>query len=487
MGVVPNGDFTVTRALTRPGGAATDRNLSFAFADGRIQAVGSAECAPTTDELALPALVNAHDHGLGLANLALGAGDDPLEVWRVGLYVRPVADTYANAAVAFGRQALSGIGTIVHLHLGGARGEAFLDQVRAVCRAAHDVGIRLVFVYPLHDRNWLTYGDDDALLDAYPAALRGWLRERLMREVPPIDETVRTIEAVASICAEAGVVFQLGPNGPQWCSDPLMRRIADMSAANGWRVHMHLFETRAQRAWADRTHSEGLLPYLDSIGLLSPRLTVAHGVWLRPPEIALLAERDATVVVNAVSNLRLRSGRASIMAFVRANLRFALGLDSFSLDDDVDGLRDMRVAYLLNAHAMIEEPLDPVRLFEGALAAGYFSATGEAGYGTLSAGAPADIVTLDMDRLAGDRLEGTVSEEDLFLTRARASHVSRLVVAGQMVVHDGKLVGIDIEGLTRGLVEEARKGAPDIKMREHMESHKAGLRVHMGATARTIV
>lgn len=479
--------FTVARALAHPGQGEAVRNLSLAFGGGRIVAVGAAASAPATDELALPALVNAHDHGLGLANLALGANDDPLEVWRVGLYGRPAADTYANAAVAFGRQALSGIGTVVHLHLGGARGEVFLEQVRGVCRAACDVGIRLAFVHPLHDRNWLSYGDDEALLAAYPEALRGWLRQRLVREVPPLDETVRTIEAAAAICADAGVVFQLGPNGPQWCSDPLMRRIAEMSAANGWRVHMHLFETRAQRAWAERTHAAGLLPHLDSLGLLSERLTVAHGVWLRPPEMALLAERGATVVVNAVSNLRLRSGRAPVMAFEQAGLRFALGLDSFSLDDDVDGLRDMRVAYLLNAHAMVERPLDPARLFAAAFGAGYLSATGEGGYGALSPGAPADIVTLDMDRLAGDRLEGTVPEEALFLTRARAAHVARLIVAGRTVVQGGRLTGIDIDALTQALVAEARKAAPDAGMRAHMDDHKAGLRAHMGAAARTVI
>jgi len=75
---------------------------------------------------------------------------------------------------------------------------------------------------------------------------------------------------------------------------------------------MHLFETQAQREWADAVYPEGLVCRLDEIGFLSPRLTVAHGVWLKEDECALLAERGVTVSVNTSSNLRLRSGIAPV-------------------------------------------------------------------------------------------------------------------------------------------------------------------------------
>ncbi len=191
-------------------------------------------------------------------------------------------------------------------------------------------------------------------------------------------------------------------------------------------AHPYASVRDADPARLGRSHAAGgLLGHLDGLGLLSERLTVAHGVWLREPEMELLAQRGATVVVNAVSNLRLRSGRAPVAAFMRNGLKFALGLDCFSMDDDTDGLRDLRIAYLLNAHAMIETPLDPPLLFEAALARGYFTATGEQDYGALEPGAPADLFTIDMEALAADRLEGTVAEEDLFLTRAQRPARSR--------------------------------------------------------------
>ena len=48
--------------------------------------------------------------------------------------------------------------------------------------------------------------------------------------------------------------------------------------------------------------------FLDDIGLLSPRLTVAHGVHLTDEECALMAERGVTVAVNTACILRCAPG-----------------------------------------------------------------------------------------------------------------------------------------------------------------------------------
>ena len=59
---------------------------------------------------------------------------------------------------------------------------------------------------------------------------------------------------------------QYGPNGPQWCSDALLEAIAEASARNGRRIHMHLLETRYQRAWADAAHPEGVVRHRRGLG-----------------------------------------------------------------------------------------------------------------------------------------------------------------------------------------------------------------------------
>src|SRR5262249_116268 len=135
----------------------------------------------------------------------------------------------------------------------------------------------------------------------------------------------------------------------QWCSEALLEAVAEASQRSGRRIHMHLLETRYQRDWMDQAHPSGVVKYLDSIGLLSPRLTLAHCVWARVDELELLAERGVTIVVNNSSNLHLRSGVAPIAAMLRAGCRVALGVDGKALDEDDDALRELRLAHLLHA------------------------------------------------------------------------------------------------------------------------------------------
>jgi hypothetical protein len=74
---------------------------------------------------------------------------------------------------------------------------------------------------------------------------------------------------------------------------------------------MHLLETRYQWAWMDAEYP-GVVKHLDSIGLLSSRLSLAHCVWARPEELELLAEHGVTILISNSSNLHLRSGIAPV-------------------------------------------------------------------------------------------------------------------------------------------------------------------------------
>jgi 5-methylthioadenosine/S-adenosylhomocysteine deaminase len=75
---------------------------------------------------------------------------------------------------------------------------------------------------------------------------------------------------------------------------------------------MHLLESKTRCEYLDHIYPQGPVRYLDEIGLLSPRLSVAHAIWVRPHEMELLAKRGLTVAINACSNLSLRSGIAPV-------------------------------------------------------------------------------------------------------------------------------------------------------------------------------
>ena len=222
---------------------------------------------------------------------------------------------------------------------------------------------------------------------------------------------------------------QYGPQAVQWCTHELLEAIARASERTGRRIHMHLLETRTQRAWLDANYPGGILKFLDSIGFLSPRLTLAHCTWARPDELELIAERGATISVNTSSNLHLRSGIAPLKEMVKRGCRVALGLDGSTLDEDDDALREMRLAHLLHQGTAFTTDVDRAAMLRMAFKNGRLSVTNKDDGGALAPGEPADILVLDWDAVDTERLRDDLDPCDLLFARTTMRHIHELIVA----------------------------------------------------------
>ena len=408
--------------------------------------------------LALPALVDAHDHCRGLHHIGFGARDQNFELWRAALYAQPPIDPYLNAALAFGRLAQSGVGSVMHVY-SSIRVDRLADDAVEVARAARDVGIRLGFVVPLRDQQTLGYAPDDALLQMHDSQDQEFVKGTWLYPFPPPRGYIELAEEVARRIEGPLVTVHLGPNSPQACSDALLAATAEASARHGWRITTHLLETSIQREWADATYKQGFIRHLCDLGLICERFTGAHGVWLRPGDVALLAERGAQIAVNASSNLRLRSGVAPVASFIREGMRFCFGLDSFTFDDDEDALRELRMTNWVFSPHDTDAPLTPPLLFEGWQGNGFLAVNNQADYGVIAPGAPADILVLDYGAMAYDVVDGMLDPLEVVLTRASARHVRSLHVAGREVVRDGKVLGVDLPAIEREVIAQARANA----------------------------
>jgi len=148
---------------------------------------------------------------------------------------------------------------------------------------------------------------------------------------------------------------------------------------------MHCLETRYQRDWADRNFPDGMVPFLKDIGLLSPRLTLAHCTWARPDELELIAEAGTTIAVNSGSNLGIRSGIAPMAEMVARGCKVALGLDGLTLNEDDDALCEMRLTNALHRGWGFDSAIDEKRMLRIALAEGRASVTGSAEGGFIQA------------------------------------------------------------------------------------------------------
>lgn len=454
--------------LADPGAQPAQSDVRITLEGDRIRSI-----VPLADEggraggprlLAVPALANAHDHARTFRSATLGAFGQPLESWLPFLGVVPGMDPYLCAATSFARSARHGVANLMVHYTRVQGGMAYVDEAEAVARAARDVGVRIGFAIAMRDRHGIAYCDDASVLAALRPGIRDAVAGRLaVKPVAPAQQ-LALVDEVARMVEEGGhgehVTVQYGPTAVQWCSTPLLEAIAQASADTGRPVHMHLLETRYQRDWADANHPGGIVRFLDDIGLLTPRLTLAHCAWARPEDLALIAERGATIAVNTSSNLGLKSGIAPVPDMLKHGCRIAMGLDGMAFDEDDDALREMRLAYSLHRGwgydtTMTREDLwafasrngpRSVRGMRGGLASG----------GRIAPGAAADLVLLDWDAIDDDALFADTDPLDLLLARASGGHIAKVLVGGHLVVDAGRVQGVDEPALRAELLARMR-------------------------------
>jgi 5-methylthioadenosine/S-adenosylhomocysteine deaminase len=252
--------------------------------------------------------------------------------------------------------------------------------------------------------------------------------------------------------AKAGPLVSpaLAPHSIYMVSEDSLRWIGELSAERQVPIQIHLSETQKEVEDCIAAHGERPAFYLDRLGVLSERTVLAHGVWLDPEELALIAERGATVVTNPVANMKLAVGGVFPHPAARAaGVAVGLGTDGAGSNDSLDLLADLKTFALVQKHAAA----DPTAI-EAAEA--WAVATGARapllGAGSpLSVGAAADFLLL---RAGAPELGVGDLTSDLVYA-ATGSVVDTTVVAGQTLMRSGELPGL--EEIVSETAERARR------------------------------
>lgn len=406
---------------------------------GAIEGVEADERLGGPEILALPGLVNAHQHGRPDSTVARGIPDAPLECWLASLFAAPAGDPYADTLAVCRRLLAGGVTTAAHAHYTAAgTGEEYEDDLRAVLAGYRDGGVRGIVAADLRDRGLPVYEDEDAFLARLPDDLRTGLTS-LLPPPFPLEEAFEVVEGLRADArsgrlGEVDVVY--GPPGPPWCSEALFASVAERSAATGAAVHTHLLESVHERDFGLRSYPGGTVASLRRLGLMTERLAIAHGVWLDQAECEALAAAGASVVTNPGSNLRLHAGVAPVQELVAAGVNVAIGTDSMALDDRDELLDELRLVRALQRHPGVDKQgLDTRTLLSIATENGA-RALGRADVGALRPGASGDVVMIDLRRLGTPT--GSVDALELALATARPTEIAAVVARGRVLAREGE-------------------------------------------------
>lgn len=112
-------------------------------------------------------------------------------------------------------------------------------------------------------------------------------------------------------------------------------------------LHTHLSETQQEVDNCLKQHGKRPVEWLNSLGGIDNNLVAAHAIHLSPTEIELLAEKEATLVHNPLSNMKLASGVFPSTELLEAKCHIALGTDGCSSNNNLDMREEMKAAALL--------------------------------------------------------------------------------------------------------------------------------------------
>jgi 5-methylthioadenosine/S-adenosylhomocysteine deaminase len=375
--------------------------------EGETIAALGADVAPQPGDEAIDAggahlvspLVNGHTHAA--MTLFRGSGGDlPLMPW-LEEKIWPIEAKLSDEDVYWGTR----LACAEMLRSGTTRFWDMYWRPEATARAVTDAGIRAAIGAPLFD------------LHGSPGELR--------------ESAHRSLEELAGFGPR--ITPALAPHAIYTVSEESLRFIGELSAERNLPVQIHLSETEKEVQDCLAEHGERPAFYLDRLGMLSERTILAHGVWLDPDELALIAERGATVVTNPVANMKLAVGGVFPHPAARtAGVPVGLGTDGAGSNDSLDLLADLKTFALAQKHAAA----DPTAIDAAEAWAVATGATApRLGATKLEAGAPADFLLLRPD--APELGIGDLTADLVYA--ASGVVVDTAVVAGRVLMRGGEV------------------------------------------------
>ena len=165
-------------------------------------------------------------------------------------------------------------------------------------------------------------------------------------------------------------------------------------------LHIHLSETAKEQEDSFRLHKLSPTGYLESLGMLSPKVLAAHCVWMSEKDIELLALHDVKIVHNINSNLKLASGyKFKYKEFKDAGLTVTLGTDGCASSNNLDMLEAMKTAALVQKAWREDPTVMPLNeLMDMATVNGAKAL--DLDCGSIEEGKLADMVLIDIDNYA---------------------------------------------------------------------------------------
>ena len=358
----------------------------------------------------LPGLVNGHSHFSQSFMRGL-AGGRPLLQWLKEL-IWPLQsafskeEMYLASLLGLAENVRGGVTYVVDHH----KITHTPEHTLAVKKAAEEIGLRCTIA-----RAWSDRGNNPESGDAILDELEGWYG---MQQ------------------PDSKVTFASGPLTPWRASGEFIQKTHAQALRYGSFSHIHVSETLAEVEMTVEETGVRPVTWLDQLGILDEHVHIVHAVWVDEAEIELLKERNALVVHCPVSNAVLGSGIAPVGKMLARGVRMRMGTDGSASNDTQDCIENAKMAICL-ARAGHQDAANLTN--DQALSMLIADRT-------IAVGDDADLTMIKLDTLRSAPVHDLTSAVTLC---AHAEDVDTVIVAGKILMQNGRLTTIDEEILIK--------------------------------------
>ncbi|RAN78586.1 8-oxoguanine deaminase [Bacillus sp. SRB_336] len=426
----PLSAFTANDLDAGGGVVVSDGTIAEVVGTGKSPAAPCDEVFDAGRHVITPGLVNTHHHFYQTLTRAWApVANAELFPWLKNLY--PVwarltpRDLELATTAALAELLLSGCTTAADHHylFPGGLEDAIDIQVRVV-RA---LGMRATLT-----RGSMSLGKDD-----------GGLPPQSTVQDPDVilADSERLVAAYHERGDDAVIQIALAPCSPFSVTRGLMAESARLAERLDVRLHTHLAETLDEEDFCRERFGLRTVDYLESVGWLTSRTWLGHGIHFDDAEITRLGAEGTGVAHCPTSNMRLASGTARVLDLEAAGVPVGLGVDGSASNDSSNMIQEARQALYLQrlrygAGVTVERAL-------GWATRGSARVLGRDSLGELAPGRQADLALFTLDELRFSGAHDPVAA----LLLCGADRADRVMVGGQWRVVDGQIPGLDLGAL----------------------------------------
>jgi 5-methylthioadenosine/S-adenosylhomocysteine deaminase len=350
----------------------------------------------------LPGLVNTHTHA-AMSLLRGISNDQPLMEWLTKSIFPAEAKNVSPAFVKAGTDL------------------ACLEMIRGGTTTFAD----------------MYYYESDVAASVDEAGLRAVLGETWIDFPVPGHANLEETKAVTRAFLEKWkghprVTAAIAPHAPYTCSRETLQAARALADEYGAPLLTHVSETRDEQNQILEKYGKSPTAWLDEVGFLGPRLTIAHGVWLSPADIELLVRQKVSLSHNPESNMKLGSGVAPVDAARKSGVAVGLGTDGVAgSNNDLDMFDAMDFAgKLAKVSALDPTALEAPELLRMATRYGARALGLDRLVGSIEPGKRADLIVVDLENTHAQPVFDLPST---VVYASRAADVSLTVVDGKIL------------------------------------------------------